>query len=61
MNKYYWVIIIAFALFFGYQLGVYITIKAVARIGRSFVDEELIRQAIYQFQNNIGECFPLKL
>ena len=44
----------------GFAAGSYTTIKAVAGIGGSFIDEDLIKQAIFQYQNNIGACFPAK-
>lgn len=52
-------------LLIGFMIGVptgsYITMKAVARVGSSFLDAELIQQAIYQYQNNIAGCFPPKI
>ena len=42
----------------GYVSVVYTTIKVVAHLGAGFVDEELVEQAIFHYQNNIGGCFP---
>lgn len=45
----------------GYYLGTTITIKAGLYVARSFtnitIDEGLIKQAIFQYKNNIGECY----
>ncbi len=48
-------------LLLGYMAGVYTTIKSVASIGASFLDEELVEQAIYMYEENIKNCFPIKL
>ena len=61
MKTIYWIIAIAVALLIGYAFGTYTTIKAVAWVGKGFVDEGMIRQAIYMYENNIGNCFPSNL
>jgi hypothetical protein len=45
----------------GYELGVYTTIKAVANIAKGFLDEKMISDAIFQYKNNIADCFPPKI
>jgi len=45
----------------GVTIGSYLTIKAVAKVGSSFLDEELVRQAVWQYKNNIAGCYPIKL
>jgi len=54
------IVLIAFILGFviGFNSAAYVTIKAVAKIGSGFIDEGMVRQALYQYQNNIGLCFP---
>jgi len=44
--------------FIGFVFGGYVTVKAVAHLASGFVDEDLVRQAIYQYKNNIGLCYP---
>ena len=63
MNKLIVISIIVFiiGLFIGFNLGSYVTIKAVASVAGGFVDEEMIQKAIYQYNNHIGNCFPSQL
>ena len=58
MNKYHWVILLIIGFGIGYLVGTFVTIKAVTEIASGFVDKELIEQAIFQYKNNIGQCFP---
>ena len=58
MNKYHWVILLIIGFGIGYLVGTSVTIKAVTEIASGFVDKELIEQAIFQYKNNIGQCFP---
>lgn len=52
------VILATLLILIGFVAGTYITIKTVAEVAGGFVDEDLVRQAIYQYQNNIGGCYP---
>ncbi len=64
MKKELWIIAIGcllIGLIFGMAIGSYTTIKAVARVASSFVDEALVREAVYSYQNYIGTCFPSNL
>lgn len=56
------VLLVLFVFIIGYLLGSYVTIKAVVKIAQGFVDIDytLVQQAIYQYQNNLGVCFPPK-
>ena len=65
LKEYSRILLIAAACFaagiiIGFYFGVETTIKSVAEIASRFVDidENLIKQAIYQYNNNIGNCFP---
>ena len=51
-------ILLALVYFVGFGMGAYSTAKVVAKIASGFVDPELVRQAIFQYKNNIGQCFP---
>ena len=51
-------IVLFIGLYIGSSIGSYLTIKAVARIGVGFIDEGLIKQAIYQYEHYIHDCFP---
>lgn len=44
----------------GLGIGIEITINKVAKIASGFIDidENLIRNAIFQYENNIGSCYP---
>lgn len=44
--------------FAGYMSGSYVTIKAVANIASGFIEPQLVEQAIYQYNNHIGNCYP---
>jgi len=53
------IIVLFFAgMFLGYMLGTYATIKAVVHIAGGFVSEDLVRKAIFQYNNHIGACYP---
>ena len=45
----------------GYLIGVDMAIHEVAKLSKGFmnisIDENLIKQAIYQYNNQIGGCF----
>lgn len=53
-------LILFLGFYIGYASGTFMTIKTIAKIGSSFidVDEKLIKLAIYQYENFIGDCFP---
>ena len=61
-NKYIFILIfvIFISLLIGYTLGTIITIKAIASIAIRFVDidENLIKEAIFHYENRIADCFP---
>ena len=54
------VILIITALIVGLFVGSYITVKSIARIAAGFlkIDYKLVEQAIFQYENQIGNCFP---
>ena len=60
MNKIIIVALICLVIGFliGFQLGAYVTIKSVARVAGGFVDEEMVKEAIYMYENHIKGCFP---
>jgi len=42
----------------GFVAGTYVTIKAVANVASGFVDEDLIKAAINQYDKQIAYCYP---
>ena len=50
------------AFIIGFSAGSYTIIKVVANIASGFIDIDyaLMEQAIFQYENNIGQCFPPK-
>lgn len=48
--------IVCFAI--GFILGSAVITKIVSEIARGFIDEELVKQAIFQYKNHIGTCYP---
>ncbi len=46
------------AFLIGYSIGTYTTIKVIADIASGFLSEDLIKAAIFQYKNNIGQCYP---
>ena len=62
MNKkliVFFIIALLLSFYLGFNLGVAVTIKSVADIAIRFVDRSLVEQAIFQYKNNIGACFPI--
>lgn len=60
-RKKYVVLIIVITLIgfvLGYLAGAYMTLKAVARATSGFLDIELLEQAIWQYENHVGACYP---
>lgn len=57
------ILVIIISLLIGFVVGSYTTIIKVADMASRFidVDKDLVQQAIYQYQNNIGTCYPHKL
>lgn len=57
-------VLLLFFFFFivGYMAGTYVTIKAVVDVASRFVDIDytLVKQALFQYNNNIGVGFPIK-
>lgn len=54
-------IIVIAAFWLGSMFGTYVTIKAVADVAKGFMDESMIRDALYLYRDNIGACFPSNL
>ena len=52
------IILFCMSFFIGIQIGSYLTIKAVASMAIRFVDADLIEKALFQYKNNIGNCYP---
>jgi len=46
----------------GFYTGVSVTLNKVADMASRFIDidKSLIEQAIFQYENNIGKCYPSK-
>lgn len=67
VSKYLAVAIIFMLIGFGvgFFIGVEVTVVKVANVASSFVnisiDETLVKQAIFQYQNKIKGCFPSNL
>jgi len=55
------ILITGLLLFVGFTAGTYVTIKSIANIAVGFVDVELVKQAVWMWENNIRENFPSKL
>lgn len=51
------IIALVLGIFIGYASGTYFTIKAVAEVGRNFMDEEIITEAIFRYKNHISGCY----
>lgn len=62
-NNYKLALLVAFGvgLIIGIGLGSYFTIKAVADVASRFIDKELVEQAVFQYKNNIAQCYPTNL
>ena len=54
------IICLIVGLLIGFASGSYITLKAVVKVASGFIniDMEKVNAAIYQYENNIGACFP---
>ena len=52
------IITLLIGLFIGNIIGGYTTIKAVAVIASGFVDQDLVEAAVWQYENNIKQCYP---
>ena len=42
----------------GFILGSAVIIEIVSEIAQGFIDEELVKQAIFQYKNHIANCYP---
>ena len=55
------VVLIILSFLGGYYFGMEVTIKAGLYVARSFtnisIDEALMKQALFQYKNNIGGCY----
>lgn len=67
MNKKHYSLIIVLILlltffYIGFTFGSYVTIKAVASVAGNFMDEQMIKEAIFKYNNHIAECYkPLNV
>ena len=59
------ILLLIIGLLIGFAAGTYVTVKATVIVARTFindekvreaVDENLVKQAIFQYKNNIGGC-----
>jgi len=53
------IICLLVGLFVGSVIGTYVTVKAVSVVGASFLDEELVEEAITRYKNQIAGQFPI--
>ena len=54
------IILIIIAFFIGFYMGVDFTIKKVVKAASGFIEinKDLVYRALFQYENNIGNCYP---
>jgi hypothetical protein len=61
-NNYIFIILVfIIGLLIGMQIGEYIVLKSIAVLTGGFINIDLMKEAIFQYQNHVKECYPNKL